>query len=155
ALMARFLLRRLGLAVITLFLLSVIAFAAAQLLPGDIGRNVLGPFADQHAVDLYNHQHGVDRAAYVQYGDWISHFVRGDFGQSLQYSGYSVQGLLGPSLVNSLKLAALAFVLVVPLSILGGVIAALRFGGVADRSITITGLSLTAVPEFVTSIVLI
>ena len=87
-LMARFLLKRLGLAVITLFLLSVIAFAAAQLLPGDIGRNVLGPFADQHSVDLYNHQHGVDRPAYVQYADWISHFVRGDFGESLQYTGY-------------------------------------------------------------------
>src|SRR5262249_46921611 len=59
------------------------------------------------------------------------------------------------SLVNSLKLAALAFVLVVPLSILGGVIAALQFGGVADRVITVTSLSLTAVPEVVTSIVLI
>ena len=40
---ARFLLKRLGLALITLFLLSVIVFAAAQLLPGDLGRNVLGP----------------------------------------------------------------------------------------------------------------
>ena len=153
--MARFLLKRLGLAVITLVLLSIIAFAASQLLPGDIGRNVLGPFADQKSVDLYNHQHGVDRAAYVQYADWISHFVRGDFGESLQYSGYSVQGLLGPSLVNSLKLAALAFAIVVPLSILGGVLAALRLGRPTDRLITISGLSLTAVPEFVTSIVLI
>jgi peptide/nickel transport system permease protein len=76
-------------------------------------------------------------------------------GESLQYRGSSVASLLGPALVNSLKLAALAFVLVVPLSIVGGVVAALKQGRFVDRSITIVGLSLTAVPEFVTAIVLI
>src|SRR5229473_1942077 len=126
--MARFLLKRFALAIITLFLLSVIAFAAAQLLPGNVGRNVLGGLASPQAVAIYNHQLGVDRPVYVQYADWIAHFVRGDFGQSFQYK-VSVQRLLGPALVNSFKLAALAF--------------------------TITGLSLTAVPEFVSAIVLI
>jgi peptide/nickel transport system permease protein len=53
------------------------------------------------------------------------------------------------------KLALVAFVIVVPLSILGGVIAALRHGKLIDRIITIGGLSATAMPEFVTSIVLI
>jgi peptide/nickel transport system permease protein len=153
--MGRFLLKRLGLALITLVLLSMIVFAAAQLLPGDVGRNILGGLADQRSVDLLNHQLGVDRPVYVQYGDWISHLVRGDLGHSLEYSGSSVASLLGPSLLNSLKLAALAFVLVVPLSILGGVAAALRQGRVTDRLITVGGLSLTAVPEFVTAIVLI
>ena len=152
--MTRFLLRRFALALITLFLLSVIAFAAAQLLPGNVGRNVLGGFADQHSVDLMNHQLGVDRPVYTQYGDWISHFVRGDFGQSLEYK-VSVGSLLGPALRHSLKLAALAFLLVVPFSIVGGVLAALRQGRFADRAITVAGLSLTAVPEFVSGIVLI
>jgi peptide/nickel transport system permease protein len=151
----RFLVRRLGLSLITLFLLSVIVFAVAQLLPGDVARNILGPFADQRSVDLLDHQLGVDRPVTTQYVDWISHFFRGDMGESLQYRGSSVASLLGPSLVNSLKLAALAFVLVVPLSIVGGVVAALKQGRFADRSITIVGLSLTAVPEFVTAIVLI
>jgi peptide/nickel transport system permease protein len=153
--MGRFLLKRLGLALITLVLLSMIVFAAAQLLPGDVGRNILGGFADQRSVDLLNHQLGVDRPVYVQYGHWVSHLLRGDLGHSLEYSGSSVASLLGPSLLNSLKLAALAFVLVVPLSILGGVAAALRQGRATDRLITVGGLSLTAVPEFVTAIVLI
>ena len=152
--MARFLLKRFALAIVTLFLLSVIAFAASQLLPGNVGRNVLGGFADQHSVDLLNHQLGVDRPVYTQYWDWISHFVRGDLGQSLEYK-VSVQSLLGPALRHSLKLAALAFLLVVPLSILGGVFAALRQGRLSDRAITLGGLSLTAVPEFVSAIVLI
>jgi peptide/nickel transport system permease protein len=152
--MARFLAKRLALSLITLFILSVIVFAAAQLLPGDVGRNVLGPFADQAAVDQLNHQVGADRPLIVQYADWIWNFVQGDMGQSLQYQ-VPVWSLLKDSLVNSLKLAAEAFVLVVPLSILGGVAAALRRGRLADRVITITGLSLTAIPEFVSAIFLI
>jgi peptide/nickel transport system permease protein len=152
--MARFLLRRFGLALITLFFLSVLVFAASQLLPGDIGRNVLGPFASAHDVQQLDHQLGVDRPLYVQYLDWISKLVRGDLGRSLEYQ-VPVASLLGPSLVNSLKLAAVAFALVVPLSIVGGVYAALRRGRLPDRVITLTGLSLTAVPEFISAIVLI
>jgi len=152
--MARFLLRRFGLALVTLFFLSVLVFAASQLLPGDIARNVLGPFASAHDVQQLDHQLGVDRPLYVQYLDWVSKFVRGDLGMSLEYQ-VPVASLLGPSLVNSLKLAAVAFVLVVPLSIIGGVVAALRRGRMTDRVITLTGLSLTAVPEFISAIVLI
>jgi peptide/nickel transport system permease protein len=143
------------LAAVTLVVLSMIVFAAAQLLPGNIGRNVLGPFASPADVVKYNHEHGVDRPIVAQYWTWISHFARGDLGTSLQYTDVPVGKLLGPSLVNSLKLAALAFVLVVPLSILGGTIAALRRNRLTDRVITVTGLSLTSIPEFVTAIVLI
>ena len=152
--MARFVAKRLVLSIVTLFILSVIVFAATQLLPGNIGRNVLGPFADQHSVDLFNHQVGADRPLLTQYGDWIWNFVHGDMGKSLQYQ-VPVWSLLDKSLVNSLKLAAEAFVLVVPLSIVGGVVAALRRGRLTDRAITLTGLSLTAVPEFVSAIFLI
>src|SRR5436190_15307351 len=111
--MARFLAKRFALSVVTLFILSVIVFAAAQLLPGDVGRNVLGPFADQQSVDQLNHKVGADRPVVVQYGDWIWKFVHGDMGQSLQYQ-VPVWSLLNGSLSNSLKLAAEAFVLVVP-----------------------------------------
>jgi peptide/nickel transport system permease protein len=152
--MGRFLLKRFGLALITLVLLSMIVFAAAQLLPGNIGRNVLGGFASDESVRQFNHHLGVDKPIYTQYWNWISKLFHGDLGQSLEYS-VPVSNLLGPSLVNSLKLAAEAFVLVVPLSILGGVIAALRQGRLLDRAITITGLSFTATPEFVSAIVLI
>ena len=152
--MARFLLKRLGLAIITLFLVSVLVFAVAQVLPGNIGRNVLGGFATPMAVAQLNHQLGVDRPVWTQYWSWISNFAEGNLGTSLQYR-VPVWPLLQTSLLNSLKLAAVAFVLVVPLSILGGVFAALRRGRLADRVITLSGLSLTAIPEFVSAIVLI
>src|SRR6202049_4567310 len=133
--MARFLARRFALALGTLFVLSILVFGASQLLPGDIGRNVLGPFASIQDVKNLDHQLGVDRPIYVQYLDWISKFVRGDLGTSLEYQ-VSVSSLLGPSLVNSLKLAAVAFCLVVPLSIVGGVYAALRRGRLPDLGTT-------------------
>ncbi|MGH3050562.1 MAG: ABC transporter permease, partial [Gaiellaceae bacterium] len=138
----------------TLWVLSVIVFAAAQLLPGDIGRAVLGPFADQASVQQLDHSLGVDRPIVVQYASWIGDFARGNLGTSLEYK-VPVWSLLHESLLNSLELAAEAFVIVVPLSLIGGVFAALRRGRLADRVITLTGLSLTAVPEFVSAIVLI
>jgi peptide/nickel transport system permease protein len=152
--MARFLLKRLGLAVITLFLLSIIVFVGAQVLPGNVARRILGPFADQAAVDNLNEQLGTDRPLLTQYWDWISGFLHGDMGTSFAYS-LPVSDLIGDALVNSFKLAAFAFVLVVPLSILGGVVAALTRDQWTDRTITLGGLSLAVVPEFVTGIILI
>jgi peptide/nickel transport system permease protein len=152
--MARFLLKRLGLAVVTLFLLSVLVFFGSQVLPGDVGRRILGPFADQRAVEALNHQLGTDRPLLTQYWDWITSFLHGDFGVSLSYN-VPVSQLIGDALVNSLKLAALAFVLVVPLAITGGVIAALKRDRTVDRVITLAGLSLSVIPEFVTGIMLI
>lgn len=133
----------------------MIVFATAQLLPGNVGRSVLGPYATEEAVAAYNHEHGTDRPAVVQYADWVSGVVRGDLGVSLAQSDQTVWSILEPALVNSMKLAIFAFVLVVPFGILGGVFAGLRVGRPTDRTITVVGLSLAVVPEFVTGLVLI
>ncbi|HUF15202.1 MAG TPA: ABC transporter permease [Acidimicrobiia bacterium] len=152
--MARFIWRRIGLALITLLVLSVLVFIGTQLLPGDVGRRILGPFANQEAVDALNARLGTDRPVLVQYWDWISGVATGDLGFSISFSR-PVTELLGRALVNSLKLAALAFVIVVPLALLGGIFAALRQGTAIDRIITVGGLSATVIPEFVSGIVLI
>jgi peptide/nickel transport system permease protein len=123
-------------------------------LPGNVGRAMLGPFADPTAVEVLNHQMGTDRPVLVQYGDWIAGFVTGDMGQSYAYRA-PVAPFLLTALVNSAKLAAVAFVMVVPLGIFGGVIAALYRGKAADRILSVVGLSATVVPEFVSGIVLI
>ncbi len=149
-----FALRRLGLGLLTLWLLSLLVFAGGQLLPGDVGRAILGPLADARAVAALNHQLGMDRPAPVLYLGWVGGLVHGDMGRSLAYRS-PVAPLLGSALLNSLKLAGLAFVIVVPLGIAAGVFAALRVGRWPDRLVTIGGLSLTVIPEFVSSIVLI
>src|SRR5512134_1788459 len=100
--MARYVAKRLGLALITLVLLSVIVFAAAQLLPGDLGRSVLGREVSDEAVAEYNREHGLDRPIVVQYLDWASGAVRGDLGNSLVPPEEPVWIVLRPALVNSL-----------------------------------------------------
>ncbi len=152
--MIAFLLKRIGLSLVTLWLLSVIVFAGAQVLPGNVGRAMLGPFADERAVEALNHEMGTDRPLLVQYGDWISSFVVGDMGNSYAYRA-PVAPFLITALVNSAKLALVAFLLVVPLGILGGIVAALNVGRPIDRVLTVVGLSATIVPEFVSGIILI
>jgi len=152
--MALYVLKRLGLALLTLVLLSLIIFFGTQVLPGNPGRAILGPFASESAVNTLNHTLGVDRSLISQYWSWASGFVHGDMGTSYQFR-LPVSSFLWPALGRSLKLAAVAFVIVVPLSILGGVVAALYRGRAVDRSISVTGLSLSTIPEFVSGIVLI
>ena len=150
----RFLGRRALLSLITLAILSVLVFLGGQLLPGDVGRAILGPLADARAVAVFDHQVGVDRPLVIQYWDWITHFLVGDMGRSFTFRA-PVTPFIAEALGNSMKLAALAFVLVVPLGIGGGVWAALRAGRWSDRALMLLGQSLGVVPEFVSSIVLI
>jgi peptide/nickel transport system permease protein len=152
--MATFLLRRLGLMILTLWILSLIVFFAGQILPGDPGRAILGPLAAQSAVHALDVQLGVNRPLLTRYLSWIGGAVHGNFGVSYTYRT-AVEPFVRAALINSVKLALLAFVIVVPLGIIGGVIAALNAGRAVDRIISVTGLSLATVPEFVSGIVLI
>src|SRR5579864_7623655 len=152
--MGVFLLKRIGFGLITLWILSLIVFFAAQVLPGDPARAILGPLAAPSAVKALAHQLGTDKPVLERYTTWLGHVVTGNFGTSTVYQA-SVGSILGPALVNSLKLAAVAFIIVVPLGILGGVVAALNFGKPIDRIISVFGLSATVIPEVVSGIVLI
>jgi len=152
--MLAFILKRLGLALITLWILSVIVFFAAQVLPGDPARAILGPLAAPQAVAALRHQLGLDQSVLSQYWHWISNFVKGDPGTSYQYQA-PIGPILTAALGRSLKLAVLAFVIVVPLSIFAGIVAALNVGRPLDRTISVLGLSGTTVPEFVSGIILI
>ena len=131
--MFRFILRRLGLGLITLWVLSILIFFGTHILPGNPGRSMLGPFAS----------HGGGRgaepparrrraAARRSTTTWIGDILHGDLGTSFAFK-QPVGDLITNALENSLKLAVLAFVIVVPLSILGGVFAALHVGRAADR----------------------
>ena len=148
--MVGFILKRLGLALITLWILSVIVFVLGQVLPSDPGRSVLGPLAAPSAVRALDHQLGVDKPLLTQYWHWITNFP----GTSTQYQS-AISPILRGALGRSLKLAVFAFVIVVPLGLIGGVVAALNFGKPLDRTISVLGQSALTVPEFVSGIVLI
>src|SRR5919108_5713457 len=82
---ARYLLRRIGLAIITLWLLSLMVFLGGQILPGDPGRATLGPLAAPSAVRALDHQLGVDRPLVTQYLGWAGGLLHGNFGESYSY----------------------------------------------------------------------
>lgn len=152
--MWRFLLKRLGLGLITLILVSIAVFAVAQLFPGDIGRTILGPYASAAAVARVDHQLGVDQPIPVRYWSWITAFVRGDWGQSYLLNT-PVAPMALERLKNSLILAGFSFLIIIPVSIGFGVLAGLNHGKATDRAITIAGLSLIALPEFVSGVILV
>jgi peptide/nickel transport system permease protein len=146
--MARFILRRLMLALFTIAVLSVLVFFATKLLPGDVATKILGPFAFQEDIDALNKELGTDRPIATQYVSWVGNALQGDLGKSYLYD-VPVTEKLGTAIGYSAKLAIFAFVLIIPLSIFGGVIAALRRNTRLDRIITIGGLSAAVIPEFV------
>ena len=152
--MTRYILKRLGLTVITLVIVSFVVFAASQLLPGDVGRTILGPYASQQQVDALDKSLGNDKPLPVRYWNWASDFVKGDWGVS-PVQNVEVRPLVLGRLKNSLYLGAFAMVLIVPFSIFMGIVAALNYGKTADRAISIIGLSFIALPEFVIGVILI
>jgi len=149
-----FLARRLGLMILTLWIISLIVFFAGQILPGDPGRAILGNLASARSVQILDTQLGVNKPLLSRYLSWIGGLLHGNFGISYSYRT-AVEPFIRAAMINSVKLALLAFVIVVPLGIIGGVIAALYAGRPLDRIISVTGLSLATVPEFVSGIVLI
>ncbi|MHB1836523.1 MAG: ABC transporter permease [Solirubrobacteraceae bacterium] len=152
--MLAFVLKRLGLGLITLWILSLLVFFAGQVLPGDPARAILGPLAAPSAVAALARQLGTNKPLLDQYGTWIGHLLTGNLGTSYEYQA-PIAPLLGRALGHSLELAVVAFVMVVPLGILGGVVAALNVGKRLDRIISVFGLTATVIPEVVSGIVLI
>jgi peptide/nickel transport system permease protein len=148
--MLRFLIRRIALGLVTLLLLTVIVFALSNVIPGDVGRQILGPFAPQESVDELNQRLGTDQPLYEQYLNRMADYARGDLGESYQ-SREPVSDLIGESFWASAKLALLALLVTIPLAVIAGVFAALKRGSILDRVIVTISLAGSSLPEFVTA----
>jgi peptide/nickel transport system permease protein len=151
--MARYVIRRVALSILTLFLLATIVFLIVNVFPGDVGRRILGPFASQETVDALNAELGTDDPLLTQYGRLLKNVVTFDWGESFQYR-VPVTDLLWPALRRSAKLAGLALVMTIPLAISAGMYAARRRNTLVDRSIVTTGLASSSIPDFVSGVIL-
>jgi peptide/nickel transport system permease protein len=153
------LLRRVAAGLITLFVVSLLVFAATQVLPGDAASALLGRQASDAQLAQLRAEMGLDRPLAERYADWLAHFVRGDLGKSAAaYAsggkasiGSQVAGKLG----NSMLLAGIVFAIVVPLSMVLGVIAATHARRPADHLLSGAMIVLLSLPEFVLGSVLI
>ncbi|WP_329423927.1 ABC transporter permease [Streptosporangium sp. NBC_01495] len=152
--MRRFLLRRLAAIPLTLLAVSLLVFAATELVPGDVARTILGREAGEEAVSRLREQLGLDRPLADRYADWLSGFFTGGWGDS-HTLGVPVRELVLGRLADSLVLGGLAFALLVPVAVTLGLVSGVNHDRAADRVISVTGLALGAIPEFVTGVVLL
>ena len=152
--MARFITRRLLLSLLTIWLLATIVFIIANVLPNDVGRTILGPFAPQESVDALNERLGTNRPIIVRYAESIVGVFTLDFGDSFVNDSPVLPQLVA-AMINSAKLAGLALFITIPLAITAGLYAARRRDRKSDRAIVLLGVTSSSIPEFVTATVLV
>ena len=152
--MARFISRRLLLSLLTLWLLATIVFIIANVLPNDVGRTILGPFAPQESVDALNERLGTNRPLLVRYTESILGVITLNFGNSF-VSGQPVLPTLLDAIGRSAKLAGLALLITIPLAIGAGLFAARRRDRPVDRGIVLLGVTSSSIPEFITGTILV
>lgn len=140
---------------VTLLVVSILVFWLIQIVPGDPGRRALGQFATNEQVEIWNREHGMTGSFISRYLGWLGGFVTGDWGHSSLYPNQVVATLVMERLGNSALLAMYTLVLAIPVAILIGAWQAYREGKRVDRSLTVTTMGLSAVPEFVIGVVLL
>ncbi|MEM5472346.1 ABC transporter permease [Hoeflea sp. AS60] len=155
-------LKRLGMGIATLFVVSAIIFSSISMLPGDFSEAVLGQAATQETVTAFRKELGLDKSAPVRYFEWVGSVLQGDLGTS--FSGRNASGqdrsrqvsaLVMPRLWNTLFLAGVTALIAVPLALFLGLTAALYRNTAYDR--IVNGLTLTTIstPEFFVAYILI
>lgn len=152
--MSRYFARRLLLSIITIWLLVTIVFVITNMLPADVGRTILGPFAPQESVDALNQRLGTDRPLIVQYVDQLRRIVTLDFGNSFA-SQQPVLPQIMAAVGRSAKLAGLALLITIPISIIAGLYAGRRRDRRSDRAIVLAGVTSSSIPEFITGTILV
>lgn len=140
-------LQRIGIALISLVIVSFAVFFATELLPGDVAEILLGQAATPEAVAGLRQAMGLDQPAFLRFLDWFGGIFRGDLGTSY-VNQMPVAQLIGDRLSNTMRLAAVTTVVSVPLALTLGITAAMWRGSVYDRIVTMLTICVISVPEF-------
>jgi peptide/nickel transport system permease protein len=145
--MLRFFATRLGWLLVTVLVVTFLVFCVNEFSPGQVARKILGPYATQEQLNILTEQMGLNRPVFIRYFDWLGQTLRGDLGYSTLYKT-PVNNIIWDRLGNTGLLAAIAFALIVPLSVLFGISAGMREGSRLDRTLSVSSIVTTSVPEF-------
>ena len=145
---------RLMLGIVTVLAVTIVIFAATNIIPGDAARAILGRAATPEAVANLRAEMGLDRPLAVQYLSWLQGLAQFDLGQSLVTHG-PVADLIAPRFQNSLILLCVTALIAVPLSMVMGVAMALTKGRGFDNVVNTVLIMLAGIPEFIVGILLI
>jgi peptide/nickel transport system permease protein len=151
--MVIFILRRLGTMALTMLVVSLLLFLLLELTPGNVATKVLGPYSSVEQRNLWLEAHGYFEPLWVRYGTWLGRFVTGDFGESIRFK-VPVSEVLWPRLWNTAILGFWTFAVMIPLSLVLGVLAGMREGSLLDRTISVGSIITTSIPEFASAVLL-
>ena len=152
--MFQFILRRLGTLIVTMLVLSMVIFLLSEVIPIDPATKILGRESTPEARAALTESMGLNLPLPTRYFNWISRFVQGDFGQSYIMS-VPIEPLVMRRLANSLMLAVIALCILVPVSLILGVLAGLFVSRWPDRIISLGSLLTVSLPDFVLGMILI
>lgn len=144
-------LRRLALLLVTMLLVTALAFAAFTVIPADPTASILGMNATDEQIAALRAKLGLDLPLWQRYTTWLTDFVRGNFGTSYRFS-MPVEDLLRPRVEATLALTGLSFLLIVAVSLPLGLLAAHKEDGVLDRLVTVCGQVTMSIPNFILGI---
>lgn len=150
----RYIARRLLLAVVTIFGVIVTVFLLTHILPGNPALVRAGGFADEQTIKQLEHEMGLDRPLYAQFGTYLVHLARGNLGQSFT-SGHPVTQDLIQRVPATVELALYSFLIAMVVALPLGVAAALKRGGFWDKLCDFFVVSGAAVPVFWLALMLI
>lgn len=140
------LIRRLGLGLLSLLIVSLIIFSAVSLLPGDFATAILGQNATPEAVAALRVKLGLDQPWPQRFVGWLWDTLHGDLGTS--FSGRPVGAVIGPRLMNTVLLAGMTAIIAVPLAVFLGIVCARFRGKFIDKFLSTTALASISFPEF-------
>jgi len=146
--------QRLGLGLLSLFVVSVMIFLAVSLLPGDLAEAMLGQSATPETLAAMRLQLGLDDPGITRFWRWLAACLQGDLGISLA-NGRPIAELISARLGNTVFLAVFAALVSVPLALFLGVLAALYRNSWIDRLLNVGALSAASLPEFFIAYLLI
>ena len=147
-------LRRIGVGLVLIWVVSVLIFALTQILPGDAAQIRLGQDATEESLAALRAQLGLDRPWYEQYFSWIANLFTGNLGISAA-GGATIESLIGARIGYTVFMLAVVSAIAIPLSVFLGLLAAMYPGQLIDRIITSATLGLIAVPDFLVALLLI
>lgn len=148
---ARLLVVRSLLGIVTLFAVSVIVFLATEVLPGNAAIAALGHSAPHSSIVALEHRLHLNDSIFQQYWHWLSDAIQGNFGTSL-VNGRPVTATVGPMVANSAVLVLVTALLAILVGLVLGALAALWKDGLADHVMSVVALAASALPEFVVGI---
>ena len=150
---------RIGISIVTLWVVSLMIFGMTNLLPGDIAQIMLGQLATPENTAALRVKLGLDKPAHIQYLIWLGNVALGDLGISKAGLGAGlgtpIVEMLGPRAMNTLRLTVWVSVIAIPVSLAIGLIAAMHPGTRLDRTVTFSTLSLISVPDFLVATFLV